>query len=91
MTTAPARMALQLEYTSCRSGQRGSKGFQTRALSRGVRADEQREIEAQGGYSPPRGLSTEPAWEEIERDFPVLFRFYRLGSGRFAMTRSQYT
>jgi GTPase-associated protein 1, N-terminal domain type 2/GTPase-associated protein 1, middle domain len=83
--------ALQLQYTSCRAGVRGGKGFQTRALSEGLRADEQREVEGQGGYSPPRDASTEPAWDEIERDFPVLFRFYRLASGRFAITRSQYS
>jgi hypothetical protein len=83
--------ALQLHYTSCRAGVRSGKGFQTRALSTGLRPDEQREIEAQGGYSPPRDAASEPPWDEIERDFPVLFRFYRLSSGRYAITRSQYS
>lgn len=83
--------AHQLHYTSCRRGQGGGKGFQTRATSAGVRPDEQREIEARGGYTPPRDLLDEPTREDIERDFPVVFRFYRLSSGRYALTRSQYS
>jgi hypothetical protein len=86
-----SRAALQLEYTSCRCGQRGGKGFQTRAASPGIRPDEQHEIEGQGGYTPPRDAPSEPTWEVIEHDFPVLFRYYQIASGRFAITRAQYT
>jgi hypothetical protein len=83
--------ALQLHYTSCRRGQSGNAGFQTRALTPGLRADEQREIERRGIYRPPRNLPPEPAIEEIERDFPRALRCYGLESGRRALTRCCYT
>jgi hypothetical protein len=83
--------ALQLHYTSCRRGQSGTAGFQTRALSPGIRADEQREIERRGVYRPPRDAPPEPTAEEIARDLPRAFRSYRLESGRLALTRSSYT
>ncbi|HEY2291403.1 MAG TPA: hypothetical protein VGM86_11940 [Thermoanaerobaculia bacterium] len=83
--------ALQLHYTSCRRGQSGNAGFQTRALTPGIRPDEQREIERRGVYRPPRSAPLEPTAEEIARDFPRAFRAYRLESGRLALTRSVYT
>jgi len=83
--------ALQLLYTSCRRGQSGSAGFQTRAITPGIRPDEQREIERRGVYRPPRDARPEPTAEEIARDFPRAFRSYRLESGRLALTRSCYT
>lgn len=84
-------IALQLHYTSCRRGMRGGKGFQTRRLSDGVRPDEQIEIQTLGGYTVPRTLQPEATPDEIARHFPVIYRSYQLGSGRFALTRSQYT
>jgi hypothetical protein len=83
--------ALQLHYTSCRRGQSGNAGFQTRALTPGIRPDEQREIERRGVYRPPRDAAPEPSAETIARDFPRAFRSYRLESGRPALTRSGYT
>ncbi len=82
--------ALQLHYTSCRRGQSGNAGFQTRALSAGIRPDEQREIERRGIYRPPRNVRPDPSPEEIARDFPRALRFYRLESGRLAITHSAY-
>ena len=83
--------ALQLHYTSCRRGQSGNAGFQTRSLTPGIRADEQREIERRGVYRPPRNASQDPSDEEITRDFPRAFRYYTLESGRRALSRSCYT
>jgi len=82
--------ALQLHYTSCRRGQSGSAGFQIRALTDGIRPDEQREIERGGVYRPPRDTRQDPSAEEISRDFPRALRFYTLDSGRRAITRSSY-
>lgn len=83
--------ALQLHYTSCRRGRSGSPGFQVRALSPGIRPDEQREIERRGVYRPPRGVPPEPTAEQLARDFPPAFRFYSLESGRRALTFSCYS
>jgi hypothetical protein len=83
--------ALQLHYTSCRHGQSGSPGFQVRALSPGIRPDEQREIERRGVYRPPRGAPVEPTPQQVARDFPTAFRSYPLESGRRALTLSCYT
>lgn len=82
--------ALQLHYTSCRRGQSGSAGFQTRTLSPGIRPDEQREIERRGVYRPPRNTRPDPGEEEIARDFPRALRSYPLDSGRQAVTRAGY-
>lgn len=83
--------ALQLHYTSCRRGQSGSAGFQTRSLTPGIRTDEQREIERRGAYRPPRDARQDPNDEEIARDFPRAFRWYTLESGRQALSRCCYT
>lgn len=82
--------ALQMHYTSCRRGQSGHAGFQTRAVSSGLRPDEQREIERRSVYRPPRDVAPEPSAEEIAHNFPKALRFYRLDSGRWALTRSCY-
>ena len=79
--------ALQLHYTSCRRGQSGNAGFQTRSLTPGISADEQREIERRGIYRPPRDAAPEPSAEEIGSTFPRALRCYRLESGRQALTR----
>jgi hypothetical protein len=81
---------LQLHYTSCRCGQSGNAGFQTRSLTPGLRTDEQREIERRGVYRPPRDARQDPSDEEIARDFPRAFRWYTLESGRQALSRSSY-
>jgi hypothetical protein len=82
--------ALQLHYTSCRRGQSGNAGFQTRTLTEGIRPDEQREVERRGVYRPPRDARQDPSSEEINREFPCAFRCYTLESGRPAITRSSY-
>ncbi len=91
LSERPSGATLQLHYTSCRSGQSGNAGFQVRALSAGITPDEQREIERQGVYRPPRDAPEDATAEAIERDYPVALRFYLLGSGRRALTRSCYS
>ncbi len=83
--------ALQLHYTSCRRGCSGSAGFQTRSCSEGITPEEQREIERQGAYRPPRDVEREPSPEQIALDFPRALRFYTLSSGRQALTLSSYS
>lgn len=82
--------ALQLHYTSCRRGLTGQAGFQVRAATPGILPDEQREIERRAGYQPPRDAPLEPSPEEIDRDFPVAFRWWPLDSGRAVLVRSSY-
>jgi hypothetical protein len=82
--------ALQLHYTSCRRGQAAGAGFQTRALTPGIRPDEVREIERRGLFRPPRDAPQEPTPEQIEAELPRSLRFYTLESGRRALTRSGY-
>lgn len=83
--------ALQMHYTSCRHGLSGHAGFQTRALSEGLRPEERRELERRGGYRPPRDAPSSPSPEELASDFPVAFRGSLLESGRAALVRSCYT
>jgi hypothetical protein len=82
--------ALQLHYTSCRRGQSGNAGFQTRALTEGIRPNEQREIERRGVYRPPRDARPDPSPEDISRELPRALRCYTLESGRPAITRACY-
>lgn len=83
--------ASQVHYTSCRSGQSGSPGFQIRAASDGLTPEELREVERIGAYRVPRNLDPAASAEVIARDFPVIYRFHVLSTGRWAITRSTYT
>lgn len=82
--------ALQLFYTSCRRGISGHAGFQTRAVSDGVKPDEIREIEARALYQAPRELPTSPDADALVSMFPKAFRAFRLASGRIAILRTVY-
>ena len=84
------RTALQLFYTSCRRGISGHAGFQTRAVSDGVKPDEIREIEACALYQAPRELPTSPDADTLASMFPKAFRAFRLASGRIALLRTVY-
>ena len=83
--------ALQVFYTSCRRGSAPGPGFQIRAFTLGIQAEELREIERRGVYRPPRGAALMPSDEEIARDFPRALRYYPLNSGRWALTLASYT
>lgn len=82
--------ALQFYYTSCRRGLSGYAGFQTRAESIGLQADERRELEGKALYQPPRDAPSEPDAELIAGQFPKSFRVIKLSSGRTALIRSVY-
>jgi hypothetical protein len=79
----------QLHYTSCRYGNSGHAGFQTRALSSSIKPDEQRAVERLGIYQPPRNLSTEPDQKQLT-DFPKAYRNAYLETGRLAVIKSVY-
>lgn len=83
--------ALQVHYTSCRHGTLGSDGFQVRAVSEGIAPDELREIVGRSAYRRPL-LADEPP-DDVDYDtvYPVACRFYRLASGRMALTRASYS
>lgn len=83
--------ALQLYYTSCENGVEGSSGFQVQAISDGIEFTEREELKKLGAYEPPRDLPSAPSKEDIARLFPVAFRNVKLHSGKWAMTRSEYT
>lgn len=78
---------LQAYYTSCKYGQSGS-GFQFYSYSEGLSSDELDEIASFVDYVAPTNLPTNPSPEEIERDFPVAFSYFRLASGRVGVVQS---
>ena len=84
------RKVLQLYYTSCRSGQSYQKGFQVRACSEGITAEEQQEIIAWSRYRRPDDTKAQPGVAALEHSFPVALRYYPLASGRCAITASHY-
>ncbi len=78
--------ALQVHYTSCRYGTLGQAGFQVRAESKGIDPSDRNEIIKHSSYRRP--LTDQ---EPMTSDLPIACRFYRLPSGRLAMTRVNYT
>lgn len=87
--TAPS--LLQWSYTSCLRGQGAGAGFQTYACSEALQPEEKQELERLAAYVPPTDLPSRPTPEEIATLFPVMFRFFRLRSGRYGVLRSVYT
>jgi len=83
-------IGFQLHYTSCRYGLSGYAGFQTRAMSRDIKPEEQRAVERLGIYKPPRHLPDEPNQSEIDGLFPKAYRHTYLESGRLAIVKSVY-
>nr|VFK28909.1 MAG: hypothetical protein BECKMB1821G_GA0114241_10431 [Candidatus Kentron sp. MB]VFK33395.1 MAG: hypothetical protein BECKMB1821I_GA0114274_10451 [Candidatus Kentron sp. MB]VFK76144.1 MAG: hypothetical protein BECKMB1821H_GA0114242_10441 [Candidatus Kentron sp. MB] len=78
---------LQVHYTSCRHGSTGYAGFQVRATSEGIDPSDLQEVVKHCSYRRP--LSGQG--HEENNDLPVACRFYRLSSGRYALTRACYT
>ncbi len=83
-------MALQHYYTSCRRGMGGGPGFQMRSVTQGLDSSDRTDVERRGSYTAPRGVPMEPSAEEIRGVYPTAMRYYRLGSGRWALTLSSY-
>jgi hypothetical protein len=89
MTKPEKIIAFQLHYTSCRYGISGHAGFQTRAMSREINLEEQREVERLGTYQPPRNLPTD--FNNLNlTDFPKAYRNIYLKNGKLAIIKSVY-
>ena len=82
--------ALQHYYTSCRRGMEGGPGFQMRSVTQGLEPSDRSDVERRGSYAAPRGVPLEPSPEEIRSVYPTAMRYYRLESGRWALTLSSY-
>lgn len=82
--------AKQMYYTSCKIGLSGAAGFQTKAKSVALDAEQQQIIERLGVYKPPRNLADEPSKVEILEKFPKLYRNYTLDTGDIVILRSEY-
>jgi len=83
-------VGLHSHYTSCHYGLSGHAGFQTRAMSRDIKPEEQRAVERLGIYQPPRNFPTEPDQEQIADIFPKAYRSTYLETGRLAVIKSVY-
>ncbi len=81
---------LQVYYTSCLEGLLGAPGYQVAAASDGVGAAELAEVKRASVYNPPKDVPQHPTSDEIAALYPVAFRFQRLSSGRYALTRTAY-
>ena len=82
--------ALQIHYTSCRRGQAGGAGFQVRAVSPGLTADDIRACERRGSYRPPLDRPSAPTEDDLAVLYPRALRSYALPSGKRALTLSSY-
>ena len=80
----------QLHYTSCRHGLLGSPGFQTRAMSNNISAQDKEDIQRLVMYKPPRDFPSQPTTEQILNEFPVAMRHNYLESGKLVICRSCY-
>lgn len=88
--------ASQLHYTSCEFGMSGHAGFQTRAMSASIDAQQKTAIEQLAVYQPPTDLRRSAVGNTPQNitpleDFPVAWRHLHLPDGSLAITRSAYT
>lgn len=86
--------ASQLHYTSCEFGMSGHAGFQTRAMSESIDAQQKTAIEQLAVYQPPTDLrrsGSAPSSMTPLHEFPVAWRHLHLPDGALAITRSAYT
>ena len=79
---------LQVQYTSCRRGQGAGSGFQIRNSSDGISTSELAEIARLGNYRAPTGAGDRA---EGGSGYPVVLRYMRLESGRWALIHSVYS
>lgn len=85
--------AAQSHYTSCQYGMSGHAGFQTRAMSAKVTAEQRIELEKLAIYQLPKNIEhidTETAEPDLTAA-PIAYRMMSLSCGGFAITRSVYT
>jgi hypothetical protein len=79
----------QAYYTSCKTGLRGSQGFQMNAASKGLDSNTLDYLERCGGYSPPLSSPTKPSKEELEK-FPLSLSFLKTNDGAGILCCSKY-
>ncbi len=82
--------AKQYIYTSWKNGDLADKGFMIYSKSEGITEKECSDIKFIMQYTPPHDLSPTPSNEQINKEFPYSFAFFRLSSGRLCVAQSTY-
>lgn len=80
---------LQVYYTSCRSGLRGSPGFQVHASSTGIAAAVLQQVERICVYVPPVSAPSRPGPDELER-FPLSLIYQQLPGDVTVIGQARY-
>lgn len=79
----------QIYYTSCRSGLRGSPGFQIHAATPGIAAAVLQQVERLCVYVPPVSAPSRPGPGELEQ-FPLSLIYQRLQDGTMVLAQARY-
>lgn len=79
----------QVYYTSCRSGLRGSPGFQVNAATPGIAPTVLSQVERLGVYVPPVSAPSRPGPAELPQ-FPLALIHQRLLDGTMVLAQSRY-
>ena len=79
----------QVYYTSCRTGLRGSPGFQINALSPGIPDSVVQQVERLCVYVPPVSAPSRPAQSELDQ-FPLSLISQRLQDGTAVVAQARY-
>ncbi len=82
--------AKQYIYTSWKNGDLADKGFMIYSKSKGITEKECSDIKFVMQYTPPHDLPPAPSIDQINRDFPYSFAFFRLSSGNLCVAQSTY-
>lgn len=82
--------ALQYIYTSWKNGNSTEKGYMIYSRSEGISDAECAAIKDAMQYQAPKGLPLTPSKEEISRNFPYSFAYFRLPGGRGCVAQSTY-
>ena len=80
----------QYIYTSWNNGESRNKGFTVYAKSDDLTTEEIKEILVTMAYKPYGSLPSAPSDEQIAKDFPKNYSFFRLNSGRYCMAQTTY-
>jgi hypothetical protein len=79
----------QVYYTSCRSGLRGSPGFQINAATAGIPDSTLQQVERLCVYVPPVSAPSRPAQDELAA-FPLSLIYQRLPEGEAVVAQARY-
>lgn len=80
---------LQVYYTSCRNGLRGSPGFQVHASSAGIAPAVLQQVERLCVYVPPISAPSRPGPSELEQ-FPLSLIYQQLPGGVAVIGQARY-